>query len=166
MRPYVAALLFVACAARLSAQQLPPVVSGIPDAVPPPHGALVFGHPGDYRLEGLIAGAAIVGGAVTFLAVALCGQSDSCATGDAVLVSVGAFALGGLTGALIGGAIPKAPPPPATHASLWTRASNARVLQPSDTTDGALTRLEGTVSRSLTCVAAGGEVAHSRRARR
>jgi hypothetical protein len=166
MRPYVAALLFVACTARLSAQQLPPVVSGIPDAVPSPPIALVFGHPGDYRLEGLIAGAAIVGGAVTFLAVALCGQSDSCATGDAVLVSVGAFALGGLTGALIGGAIPKAPPPPATHGSLWTRASNARVRQLGETTDGALTRLKGIVSASLTYVAAGGEVARSKRANR
>jgi hypothetical protein len=40
------------------------------------------------------------------------------------------------------------------------------VRQLGETTDGALTRLKGIVSASLTYVAAGGEVARSKRANR
>jgi hypothetical protein len=111
----------------LAAQQLPPIIPGLSErpapTVPPP-----FGHPDDYRLEGLIVGAVLIGGAVTVLAVGFCGQADECVTGDVVLFSLGGIALGGLTGALIGGAIPKAPRPSSAQASLWVRASNDRLL--------------------------------------
>jgi ABC-type Fe3+-siderophore transport system permease subunit len=119
--------LLAGLATRLAAQQLPPVIPTLSKlaapSVPPP-----FGHPDDYRLEGLIAGAALIGGAVTLLAVALCAQADECDTADVVLISLGSIALGGLTGALIGGAIPKAPRPSSSQASLWLRASNERLL--------------------------------------
>jgi hypothetical protein len=122
-------VVLLAPASHLAAQQLPPVVPNAAESalptLPPP-----FGHPDDYRLEGLIAGAVLIGGAITVLAVGLCAHADECDAGDVVLVSLGSIALGGLTGALIGGAIPKAPRPSSSQASLSRRASNKRLLLP------------------------------------
>jgi hypothetical protein len=108
------------------AQQLPTFISSAGSDTAPAAPAAAFGHPDDYCLEGLIAGAVLVGGAFTAIIIGLCPYSDSCETGDALLVSLGAIALGGFTGALIGGAIPKAPPASASQTSLLQQASNPR----------------------------------------
>jgi hypothetical protein len=129
MRSSLTSSLLLAFAASATAQELPRWIPGLTANTSTPPTVTAFGHTGDYRLEGLIAGAVLIGGAATFLVIAVCASSDSCETADALLISVGTIALGGLTGALIGGAIPKAPRAPPTEASLRKRASNERLLQ-------------------------------------
>jgi len=89
------ALLLVP-ATSLTPQPLPLLLPNAAEAALPPSPA-PFGHPDDYGLEGLIAGAVLLGGAITFLAVADCGLADECDPGDVVLVSLGGIVLGGLT---------------------------------------------------------------------
>jgi hypothetical protein len=126
MRNFLASALLVVVPVAGQAQQLPVFISGARGDTAPPAPATAFGHPDDYRFEGLIAGAVLVGGAFTALIIGLCPYSDSCETGDALLVSLGAIAAGGFTGALIGGAIPKAPPAPASQTSGLQQASDSR----------------------------------------
>jgi hypothetical protein len=126
MRTVLAVALLLAVPFAGQAQQLPTFISSVSGDTTAPARAAAFGHPGDYRLEGLIAGAVLVGGAFTAITIAVCQTSDSCETGDALLVSLGTIALGGFAGALIGGAIPKAPPASPSQASRLQRASNAR----------------------------------------
>jgi hypothetical protein len=164
MRPILTAALLATCATTTTAaQQLPPLIPGVHQHTPLPS---TFGHPDDYRLEGLIAGAVLIGGLFTVLVVGFCGQSDSCDSGDAILVSLGTIALGGFTGALIGGAIPKAPSASAAEATRWQRPSDERVLLPGGAAGGALTRVERSVTMPLTHAAAGEEFACSRHANR
>jgi hypothetical protein len=146
--------LLLTCTTGVAGQQLPPLIPGLTSNTPAPVPTTAFGHPGDYRIEGLIAGAVLIGGAATFLVVGVCGSSDSCESSDAILISLGSIALGALTGALIGGAIPKAPPTSSTEAALPQRADEG--LRPGCPPGVALTGVAGSVCRSLTHVAVGG----------
>ena len=118
---------------------------------------LAFGHPADYRTEGIIAGAVLIGVPTAILAFSLCADTDSgggnCLTGG-VGVSLLGFALGGLTGALIGGAIPKAKAS-TTQGSGFRQAPNAGFLLSGCAPGGVLTRVAGSCEMSLTHSAAG-----------
>jgi len=157
--------LLLTCAllapAPLLSQQLPRFVSDIgqPDPLPDSLTAsLPFGHPADYRTEGMIAGAVLIGIPTSVIAFALCGDTDSgggnCLTGGAGVSLLG-FLLGGLTGALIGGAIPKARSP-TSQTSSFVQAPNERLLQPGAAAGGVTARVAGSSMESLIDVAAGG----------
>jgi hypothetical protein len=116
----------------LRAQRLLPFLTSAAqfDPGPAPHApSPPFGHPADHRTEGMIAGAILIGIPTTILAFAFCSDTDSgggnCLTGG-VGVSLAGFLLGGLTGALIGSAIPKAQAPSAP-ASSFRQAPNRRL---------------------------------------
>jgi hypothetical protein len=89
MRNMVAIPLLLVVPLAGQAQQLPTFISSAGSDTAPAAPAAAFGHPDDYCLEGLIAGAVLVGGAFTAIIIGLCPYSDSCETGDALLVSLG-----------------------------------------------------------------------------
>jgi hypothetical protein len=72
---------------------------------------LTFGHPDDYRWEGMIVGAVVLGVATAYFANALCGIADESDCTSVVLGSLllGGFG-GGILGGLLGGLIPKEKP--------------------------------------------------------
>jgi hypothetical protein len=76
----------------------------------PPAAAVRLPRADDYRYEGLVAGAVVLGTGSAILFHVLCGIDDSpdknC-TWLTIKGSLAGAALGGLTGALIGGMIPK-----------------------------------------------------------
>ena len=103
-----------------SAQRLSPEFARLAErwgAEPATKTVAVFGHPDDYRWEGVLAGgiAGGVGGAV--LAVGMCtgfepDPSVGCILGGGVLGLVLGGVIGGGVGGLIGGLIPKEKPAP------------------------------------------------------
>jgi hypothetical protein len=104
----VAILPAAATAQRLSPQRLRPYEASIGAA--PPAAAALFPRATDYRHEGLVVGAAVVGTGAAILAHALCGLDDSShknCTWLTIEAGVGGAVLGGLSGALVGGMMPK-----------------------------------------------------------
>lgn len=119
---------------RVQAQRLPPFLAStgrLEPASPPRAARLPFGHPADYRTEGMIAGAALIGIPTTILAFGFCADTDSgggnCLTGGVAPSLLGLF-VGGLAGALIGGAIPKAQSP--SSASVFVQAPGPHFKPP------------------------------------
>jgi predicted lipid-binding transport protein (Tim44 family) len=107
----VASLPRVTAAQRLSPQQFrsyePSIGTG---TASPPAAAVRLPHADDYRYEGLVAGAVVLGTGSAILFHVMCGIDDSPDTNCtwlAIKGSLAGAALGGLTGALIGGMIPK-----------------------------------------------------------
>jgi len=102
------------------AQRLTPRFATLPEpfaesAARPSAAAVAFGHPDDYRWEGLLVGGIGLGLFGTYLAVGLCCDPDSGGEGvNTVLAGLGGFLvggfLGGVTGGLLGGLIPKEKP--------------------------------------------------------
>jgi hypothetical protein len=78
----------------------------------PDRAAVRFGHPDDYRWEGLLVGGVVLGVTSAVVGASLCAQDDS-ADGSCfyptVLVTVAGAGAGAMVGVLIGGLIPKAP---------------------------------------------------------
>jgi H+/Cl- antiporter ClcA len=105
--------------ATLDAQRLAPAVltSSTSSTVfhRPPLTSSVLPKTPDYRWEGLVIGAALLGVSAAYLGSRLCGLSDTgnahCFRTTVGLGLLGAFG-GGIIGGVIGGMIPKAPATP------------------------------------------------------
>lgn len=105
--------------ATLDAQRLAPAVltssSASTNLHQPPPSSTVFPKAPDYRWEGLVAGAVVLGVGAAFLGSRLCQLSDTgephCFRATVELGLLGAFG-GGIIGGVIGGMIPKAPETP------------------------------------------------------
>ena len=103
----------------VAAQRLGHAFATLPDPFVQPatvNSAAVFGHPDDYRWEGLLIGGASVGVLGAVVVLAFCGDPDAgsgarCGLQPLVGLLFGAT-IGGVTGGLLGGLIPKGSPSP------------------------------------------------------
>jgi hypothetical protein len=106
------------CAQRLSPPVFAPFVSdlntGAPAARLQPAG--LFPAAPDYRWEGLVVGGAILGVLGIAVGRGFCGYDDSAVKKSCLLPTINGFLIGatvgGVTGGLLGSAIPKSHPPP------------------------------------------------------
>ena len=78
--------------------------------------ALAFGHPADYRWEGLLIGAIGLGAFGAYVGNEFCSFSENRASNNCMLPTLEGLLLGaivgGVTGGLIGGLFPRAKPTP------------------------------------------------------
>lgn len=104
------------CTATLDAQRLAPaVLTSSTDLHRPPPTSTVFPKAPDYRWEGLVIGAVVLGVSAAYLGSRLCQLSDTgephCFRTTVELGLLGAFG-GGIIGGVIGGMMPKVPETP------------------------------------------------------